>query len=68
LYGGMRVYSSLFRAAHKFQSTHNRLVEDIRGFYDWMTRAEGLLFRRQSLVFVRIVRGGADFPILGRET
>jgi hypothetical protein len=41
------VYSSSFKAAQQFQSTHNRLVEDIRAFYEWMTRADGVLFQRQ---------------------
>jgi hypothetical protein len=40
----MVVYRLLGQPAHKVQSTQGWLVEDIRGFYDWITQAEGLLF------------------------
>jgi hypothetical protein len=60
--------ASLVSLAHKVQSTYSRLVEDIRGFYDWMTQAEGLLFPKPPLDFIGIIRGAEAFPILGRET
>jgi hypothetical protein len=47
--------ASLVSLGHKVRSTHSRLVEDIRGFYDWMTYAEGLLFPKPPLVFTGII-------------
>jgi hypothetical protein len=60
--------ASLVSLAHKVRSTHSRLVEDIRGFYSWMTQAEGLLFPKPPLVFIGIIPGAEALPILGWET
>jgi len=57
--------ASLVSLAHKVQSPPSRLVEDIRGIYDWMTEAGGLLFPKPRLVFIGIIRGAEAFPIPG---
>jgi hypothetical protein len=57
--------ASLVSRTRQVPAAGDGLAADFSGFYDWMTKAGGLLFPKLPLVFIGITRGAGAFPVLG---
>jgi hypothetical protein len=60
--------ASLINRAGEVPAARDGLAAGFRGFYEWMTEAEVLLFPKAPLVFIGIVHGAEAMATLGCET